>query len=66
MPRDEVCKRRVPKPMAVRAAELVLAYARGRPAQTQNVRVIRSLEDLTEAELIALAGLYRGRAGRRD
>jgi hypothetical protein len=42
------------------AAALILAYAHGRPVQTQNVRVIRSFEDLTEEELQQLAGLGQG------
>ena len=49
-------KQGAPPPTAIKAAELVVAYSRGRPAQTQTVRVIRSVEDLTEAELEALAG----------
>jgi hypothetical protein len=49
-----------PEPQAVRAAETVMAYSRGRPVQTQNVRVIRSFEDLSEEELIALAGMEDG------
>ena len=44
----------------MRAAETVMAYSRGRPVQTQNVRVIRSFEDLSEEELIALAGMEDG------
>lgn len=39
----------------VPAANVLLAYGYGRPAQTQNVRVIRSIEDLTDAELAALS-----------
>jgi hypothetical protein len=39
-----------------------MAYSRGRPVQTQNVRVIRSFEDLTEEELTLLAGLENGDA----
>lgn len=42
---------------AVAAANTLLAYAHGRPVQTQNVRVIRSFEDLSEEELRQLAGL---------
>jgi hypothetical protein len=42
------------------AAALILAYAHGRPVQTQNVRVIRSVEDLTEEELRHLAGMEDG------
>ena len=38
----------------------LLAYAHGRPVQTQNVRVIRSIEDLSEEELVALAGMENG------
>ena len=45
-----------PDPIAIRAAELLVAYSRGRPAQTQNVRVIRSLEDLSTEELEMLLG----------
>lgn len=37
------------------AVTLILAYGYGRPVQTQNVRVIRGMADLTEEELIALA-----------
>ena len=46
-----------PEAQAVRAAETVIAYSRGRPVQTQNVRVIRSIEDLSEEELMVLAGM---------
>ena len=42
---------------SVAAANTLLAYAHGRPVQTQNVRVIRSIEDLTEEELRQLAGM---------
>jgi hypothetical protein len=49
-----------PEPQAVRAAETVIAYSRLRPVQTQNVRVIRSMEDLSEEELMALAGMEQG------
>jgi hypothetical protein len=42
---------------SVAAANTLLAYAHGRPVQTQNVRVIRSIEDLTEEELMVLAGV---------
>jgi hypothetical protein len=45
---------------AVAAANTLLAYAHGRPVQTQNVRVIRSFEDLTEEELQQLAGMGQG------
>ena len=45
---------------AVAAANTLLAYAHGRPVQTQNVRVIRSFEDLTEEELRQLAGMGQG------
>jgi hypothetical protein len=38
------------------AAKLILAYGHGRPVQTQHVRVIRGLSDLTEEELLAIAG----------
>ena len=38
----------------VPAAMGLLAYGYGRPVQTQNIRVIRSLEDLSEAELRAI------------
>ena len=38
----------------MRAIELMLAYDLGRPIQTQNVRVIRSIQDLSEEELQAL------------
>jgi hypothetical protein len=40
---------------AVKAIELMLPYDLGRPIQTQNVRVTRSVEDLSEEELLALA-----------
>ena len=39
----------------VAAAQVLLAYGYGRPIQTQNVRVIRSMADLTDEELAALA-----------
>jgi hypothetical protein len=39
---------------ALRAAELVLAYRYGRPVQSVNGRVIRSVPDLTDEELQAL------------
>jgi hypothetical protein len=45
-----------PDQVAIRAAELLVAYSRGRPAQTQNVRVIRSIEDLSTEELELLLG----------
>ena len=35
----------------------MLAYDLGRPIQTQNVRVIRSIEDLIDEELMAIAGV---------
>lgn len=41
----------------VAAANTLLAYGYGRPVQTQNIRVIRSFEDLSEEELRQLAGL---------
>jgi hypothetical protein len=44
---------------ATAAANILLAYAHGRPVQTQNVRVIRSIEDLTDEELEVLAGADR-------
>ena len=53
---------RPPTPTAIKAAECVIAYSRGRPAQTQTVRVIRSIDDLTQAELEALAGTEEGEA----
>ena len=40
----------------VPAANLLLAYGYGRPAQTQNVRFISSVKDLTDAELAAVTG----------
>lgn len=40
----------------VPAANVLLAYGYGRPTQRNDVRVIRSIEDLTDAELAALAG----------
>jgi hypothetical protein len=39
----------------VQAANVLLAYGYGRPVQTQNVRVIPSMVDLTTEELKALA-----------
>lgn len=39
----------------LKAIELLLAYGHGRPVQTQNVRVVRSLSDLTDEELEALS-----------
>jgi hypothetical protein len=45
---------------AVAAANTLLAYAHGRRVQTLNVRVIRSIEDLSEEELMALAGMEKG------
>lgn len=42
---------------AAAAATILLAYAHGRPVQTQNVRVIRSFEDLSEEELQMLSQL---------
>jgi hypothetical protein len=44
----------------VEAIKLMLAYDLGRPVQTQNVRVIRSIEDLSEEELMVLAGMEKG------
>ena len=41
----------------VTAAAILLAYGYGRPVQTQNVRVIHSIEDLSEEELMQLAGM---------
>lgn len=38
----------------VPAANVLLAYGYGRPVLTQNMRVIRSVEDLSDAELTAL------------
>ena len=38
----------------VEAIKIMLAYDLGRPIQTQNVRMIRSVQDLTEEELQAL------------
>lgn len=43
-----------PSPVAIRAASEVIAYAHGRPAQTQNVRVIRTIEELSNEEIEAL------------
>ena len=40
-----------PSPVAIRAAGEIIAYAHGRPAQTQNVRVIQSIEELSSEEL---------------
>lgn len=40
----------------VRAAELILQYAYGKPQQTMNVRVIRAIDELSEEELQAIAG----------
>jgi DNA-directed RNA polymerase specialized sigma24 family protein len=53
-----------PDPQAVRAAETIMAYSRGRPVQTQNVRVIRSIEDLSDEELQMLAGVADEEAQR--
>jgi hypothetical protein len=44
----------------MKAIELMIAYDLGRPIQTQNVRVIRSFEDLSEEELQMLAGMGEG------
>ena len=41
----------------VAAAQIILAYAYGRPMQNINARLIRSVEDLSEKELLAIAGL---------
>lgn len=38
------------------ALKLALAYGYGRPVQTQNIRVIRQLADLSDEELAVLAG----------
>ena len=40
----------------VPAATVLLAYGYGRPIQNATVRVIRSIEDLTDEELMAIAG----------
>ena len=48
----------------VEAIKIMLAYDLGRP-QTQNVRVIRGIEDLTQEELLVLAGLEGRRCRRR-
>lgn len=40
----------------VMAATALLDRGYGRPVQTQNVRVIRDISDLSDDELIALAG----------
>jgi hypothetical protein len=56
-------KTRQPTAAAFRAAETVIAYSRGRPAQTQMVRVIRSLDDLTNEELELLIGDKPSEAG---
>jgi hypothetical protein len=40
----------------VAAAGVLLAYAYGRPIQRQDMRVIRSLADLSTEELLVLAG----------
>jgi hypothetical protein len=65
----EQCRKRVPAALQAlddalkrpkdqtAAANILLSYAHGRPVQTQNVRVIRSFEDLSEEELRQLAGL---------
>jgi Family of unknown function (DUF5681) len=39
---------------AIRAAEILLAYSRGRPVHTMNVRKITSIGDLTDEELAAI------------
>ena len=45
----------VPKERA-RAAEILLAYGYGRPVQTMHVRKITCFEDLSDEELLVLAG----------
>ena len=40
----------------VPAANLLLSYAYGKPASNLNMRVITSVQDLSEDELLALAG----------
>jgi hypothetical protein len=42
-------------PRPERAAEILLAYGFGRPLQTTQLRVIRSIDDLTDEEVAALA-----------
>ena len=41
---------------AVAAATIILAYGHGRPVQNVVARVIRGVEDLTDAEIAALLG----------
>jgi hypothetical protein len=40
----------------VSAATVILAYAHGKPATNVNMRVIKSIEDLSEEELRVIAG----------
>jgi hypothetical protein len=44
----------------VQAANVILAYGYGKPATSVNLRVIRSVEDLSEEELRVLAGETEG------
>jgi hypothetical protein len=63
VPRGAADQLRAPDPkhkQQVEAIKLMLAYDLGRPIQTQNVRVIRSVEDLSEEELMVLAGMEKG------
>jgi hypothetical protein len=64
----DICRRMEPEAMSalrkalqtkgerVPAAALILAYSRGRPEVRATVRVIHSLADLTEQELLAIIG----------
>jgi hypothetical protein len=44
---------------------VLLAYGYGRPVQTRNVRVIRSIEDVSDGELAAIAGVDAEAEGTR-
>lgn len=47
---------KAPPAARVAAAQALLDRGYGRPVQTQNIRTIHSVEDLTDAELAMLAG----------
>jgi hypothetical protein len=49
----------------VAAATVLLAYGYGRPVQSMQIRVIKSVEDLTDTELRALAGIEQPDDGTR-
>ena len=50
----------------VAAASVLLAYGYGRPVQAQNLRVIRSIHDLTDAEVAAIASTVIAGDSRRS